>query len=163
MYQKKPYQNIWPGMGSHFHASPPLRIGDAERDEVAAALREHYAQGRLTPEELDERLEATLAARTTDELTRILDDLPRGGHPAGGSPWQGVTDGYRPPPVRRKEVLTPLAIFALAIIALITSRGGSLFLVFVLGLVVALVAAATFMIVFYKRHRSSVSRSGQHE
>jgi hypothetical protein len=163
MYQKKPYQNLWPGMGSHFHASPPLRIGDTERDEVAAALREHYAQGRLTPEELNERLEATLAARTTDELARILDDLPRAGHTAGSSPWQGVTDGYRPPPVRRKEVLTPLAIFALAIIALITSRGGSLFLIFVLGLVVALAAAATFMIVFSKRRRSSVARSGQHE
>jgi len=53
-----------------------LRIGDAERDEVMAALREHFAQGRLTSEELDERLERTLAARTGRDLREITKDLP---------------------------------------------------------------------------------------
>ncbi|MFC4531887.1 DUF1707 SHOCT-like domain-containing protein [Sphaerisporangium dianthi] len=53
-----------------------LRIGDAERDEVAAALREHFAQGRLTHEELDERLDTALAARTAGELRQVTADLP---------------------------------------------------------------------------------------
>ncbi|WP_181871214.1 DUF1707 SHOCT-like domain-containing protein [Sphaerisporangium album] len=53
-----------------------LRIGDAERDEVMTALREHFAQGRLTHEELDERLDTVLAARTAGELRRATADLP---------------------------------------------------------------------------------------
>lgn len=53
-----------------------LRIGDAERDAVMTALREHYAQGRLTHEELDERLELTLSARTGRELALAGADLP---------------------------------------------------------------------------------------
>ncbi|MEU3165647.1 DUF1707 domain-containing protein [Streptosporangium sp. NPDC006930] len=53
-----------------------LRIGDAERDVAMESLREHYAQGRLTREELDERLELTLSARTGGELARVSADLP---------------------------------------------------------------------------------------
>ena len=53
-----------------------LRIGDAERDAAMESLREHYVQGRLTREELDERLELTLSARTGGELARVSADLP---------------------------------------------------------------------------------------
>jgi hypothetical protein len=60
-----------------------LRIGDAERDETTAALREHFAQGRLTREELDERLDLALTARTAGELARVATDLPA---PPGRAP-----------------------------------------------------------------------------
>ena len=53
-----------------------LRVGDAERERVADLLAEHHAAGRLTLAELDERLGATLSARTRDELTAPLADLP---------------------------------------------------------------------------------------
>ncbi|GAA0831716.1 DUF1707 domain-containing protein [Streptosporangium amethystogenes subsp. fukuiense] len=53
-----------------------LRIGDAERDVAMEALREHYAEGRLTREELDERLELTLSARTGGDLAVVCADLP---------------------------------------------------------------------------------------
>ncbi|MFI6454299.1 DUF1707 domain-containing protein [Streptosporangium amethystogenes] len=53
-----------------------LRIGDAERDVAMEALREHYAKGRLTREELDERLELTLSARTGGDLAVVCADLP---------------------------------------------------------------------------------------
>ncbi|MDP4508810.1 DUF1707 SHOCT-like domain-containing protein [Nonomuraea turcica] len=53
-----------------------LRIGDAEREQTMAALREHFAQGRLTHEELDERLDRTLTAKTGRDLTQITADLP---------------------------------------------------------------------------------------
>ncbi|MBA9004596.1 DUF1707 SHOCT-like domain-containing protein [Thermomonospora cellulosilytica] len=53
-----------------------LRIGDAERDAVTAALHEHFAAGRLTRDELDERLEAALTARTEGDLREIVRDLP---------------------------------------------------------------------------------------
>ena len=36
-----------------------VRVGDADREAVAAQLREHYADGRLTLEELNERLDQT--------------------------------------------------------------------------------------------------------
>jgi hypothetical protein len=55
---------------------PDLRVGDAERDAVAARLRESYAQGRLTLDEFNERLDAALAATTERELSQITRDLP---------------------------------------------------------------------------------------
>ena len=51
-----------------------LRTSDADRDRVAARLRDHFAEGRLTREELDERLTAALNAKTHGELRRILAD-----------------------------------------------------------------------------------------
>jgi hypothetical protein len=56
---------------------PSLRVSDAEREEVATLLRDHAAEGRLTPEELDERLEHALSARTGAELDALMADLPR--------------------------------------------------------------------------------------
>jgi Domain of unknown function (DUF1707) len=53
-----------------------LRIGDAERDAAAADLGEHYAAGRLTLDELNERLDAVFSSKTFGQLTRIMADLP---------------------------------------------------------------------------------------
>jgi Domain of unknown function (DUF1707) len=53
-----------------------VRVGDADRDAIAAQLREHYADGRLTLEELNERLDQTFAAKTTDDLNAVMRDLP---------------------------------------------------------------------------------------
>ena len=53
-----------------------LRIGDAERTQAAEELGEHYAQGRLTTEEHNERLDQILQARTRTELAPIFRDLP---------------------------------------------------------------------------------------
>lgn len=55
-----------------------LRVGDAERDAVASALHEHFAQGRLDREELDERLAAALSAKTVGNLREVTRDLPGG-------------------------------------------------------------------------------------
>jgi hypothetical protein len=56
--------------------NPEMRASDADRDRVAGALREHCAQGRLTVEELNERLEVTYTARTLGDLDRVTQDLP---------------------------------------------------------------------------------------
>jgi Domain of unknown function (DUF1707) len=56
--------------------TPALRASDAERERTATLLREHTAAGRLTPEELDERLDAAYAARTVAELEALVHDLP---------------------------------------------------------------------------------------
>lgn len=54
----------------------PRRIGDDERRTCAEQLGTHYAAGRLSPEEFEERLGIALTAQTAAELGRILADLP---------------------------------------------------------------------------------------
>ncbi|MER6815713.1 DUF1707 domain-containing protein [Spirillospora sp. NPDC000708] len=53
-----------------------IRIGDAERDAVMVALHDHFAAGRLDRGELDERLDAVLAAKTHGDLRALVRDLP---------------------------------------------------------------------------------------
>jgi hypothetical protein len=86
-----------------------MRIGDAERDAAAADLGEHFTAGRLTLDELHERLESVFAAKTIGQLARIMSDLPGPGrlpglarlarHPATpvmtGQPWMPASaPGY---------------------------------------------------------------------
>lgn len=68
-----------------------MRVGDAEREATAAELREHYASGRLTLDELNERLDAAFAARTRADLNAVMTDLPsaRPGS-AGGKGWSAA-------------------------------------------------------------------------
>lgn len=51
-------------------------IGDADRDAAAAELGEHYAAGRLTLDELHDRLGQVLEARTRGQLLHVMADLP---------------------------------------------------------------------------------------
>ena len=57
-------------------SDPRIRAADADRDRVAATLREHHAAGRLTMEEFQERLDGAYAAKTLGELDALLADLP---------------------------------------------------------------------------------------
>src|ERR1035441_3050516 len=66
----------------HMTTGPDLRIGDADREAAAARLREHYAQGRLTLEEFNQRLDAVFAATTQSQLSALTRDLPHVGAPA---------------------------------------------------------------------------------
>jgi hypothetical protein len=56
-----------------------LRASDADRERVAETLREAAGDGRLTMDELDERLDAVYAAKTYAELVPITHDLPSAG------------------------------------------------------------------------------------
>lgn len=76
---------------------PDLRIGDADREEGAASLREHYAQGRLSLEEFHERLDAVFAATTQGQLDLITSDLPHVRTPSAPLPVASGTasgDGH---------------------------------------------------------------------
>ena len=53
-----------------------MRVGDAEREAAAAELREHFASGRLTQDELNERLDQAFAAKTRGDLHALMIDLP---------------------------------------------------------------------------------------
>jgi hypothetical protein len=53
-----------------------LRASDAEREATAQELGRSQAEGRLTLDELSQRLDLVYAARTRDELTAVTRDLP---------------------------------------------------------------------------------------
>jgi hypothetical protein len=72
---------------------PDLRIGDAEREAAGAELREHYAQGRLTLEEFNQRLDATFKATTQRDLNLLTKDLPHAAPPSAPLPVAGAA-GY---------------------------------------------------------------------
>jgi len=81
-------------------------LGDSERERFVAVLREHYAAGRLTLEELQRRAGIVLAAAYLDEAQEAMTELPGAGQPpvAGHQPrrsWlarRGHADAARPAP-----------------------------------------------------------------
>ena len=67
-------------MPAAFPANDPhstMRASDADRDRVADALREAYAEGRLDVEEHNERIDLAYKAKTLGELSPLLSDLPQ--------------------------------------------------------------------------------------
>ncbi|HET6654372.1 MAG TPA: DUF1707 domain-containing protein [Nocardioides sp.] len=68
---------------------PELRISDEEREAAVASLGEHYAAGRLTKDEYDERASVAFKARTASALRPLFVDLP-GPHPFAATPRTGV-------------------------------------------------------------------------
>jgi hypothetical protein len=67
-----------------------LRIGDHEREAALTALSEHYAAGRITKQEYDERSGLVWQARTNAQLWPVFADLP-GPHQSGRPLLRGVT------------------------------------------------------------------------
>lgn len=53
-----------------------LRVSDADREQTAEVLRKAAGDGRITFDELDERLSAAYAARTYGDLAQVTADLP---------------------------------------------------------------------------------------
>lgn len=84
----------WDADPGHPSARHAMRIGDAERDVAAHELGEHYVAGRLTLDELHDRLGLVLSARTRGQLTRVMADLPASRKPA--SPVPGWPAGRTP-------------------------------------------------------------------
>jgi Domain of unknown function (DUF1707)/Cell wall-active antibiotics response 4TMS YvqF len=85
-----------------------LRASDADRDRVAETLREAAGDGRLTMDELDERLDAVYAAKTYAELVPITRDLPDAGGasyvPATSRPATGDVRHYGGEPTSHTAV-----------------------------------------------------------
>ncbi|MGH3330272.1 MAG: DUF1707 SHOCT-like domain-containing protein [Nocardioidaceae bacterium] len=98
---------------------PELRIGDREREAAATALGEHYATGRLTKEEYDERSERAWAARTSADLAPLFVDLPALHGPRQPSPARQATPAPRPRPQWRGVPAFLLVLVALLALALV--------------------------------------------
>ncbi|MFD9940568.1 DUF1707 domain-containing protein [Nonomuraea sp. NPDC059023] len=53
-----------------------VRVADEDRDRTAQQLQHAFAEGRLTPAELDERLSLVFSGRTYGDLLAVVADLP---------------------------------------------------------------------------------------
>jgi len=101
-----------------------LRMSDAEREQAAGELGEHYVQGRLTAEEHSERLDQIWAARTRAELVPIFQDLPgryapQPFGPPFPQPFPPRFAGSAAPPRRRTRLPAPLMVI-LAFLVVVT-------------------------------------------
>jgi Domain of unknown function (DUF1707) len=77
--REQPGQEVSGGSGHGTSGHGALRVSHEDRDKVADALRVAAGDGRLTADELDERLERALTARTYDDLAGLVADLPAAG------------------------------------------------------------------------------------
>jgi hypothetical protein len=107
--------------------NPAWLAGSADRERTAGVLRAAYTEGRLTQDELDERVGRAYAARTYGDLWSLTADLPAGPlpYPSAG-PYPHAAPAV--PPAAEPDtswhsaaalVITALVIFTLA--ALVTA------------------------------------------
>jgi hypothetical protein len=66
------------GRGDHVVPRGKLRASDDDRNRVVELLRVSAGDGRITADELGQRVAAALTARTYDELAALISDLPAG-------------------------------------------------------------------------------------
>jgi hypothetical protein len=92
-----------------------LRASDAERERVVEALRGHAQAGRLTADELDQRVGAALAAKTRGDLATLLEDLP------------SERRVYPPPPRAHRAPSPSLVPIVLLLIAIWAVTGAGYF------------------------------------
>ena len=107
-----------------------MLASDADRDAVTDRLRDAAGEGRLQSEELEERVDAALRARTYGELRRLVADLPRDGKEPWLRPRMRTTGVARSVPLAGG--LATAALVAVVLVALVV----------LLVLAVAAVAAA---------------------
>jgi uncharacterized protein DUF1707 len=70
-------------------------VTDADRDTATAQLREHYAGGRLSLDQFQDRLDEAYRAQTARELDAVTDGLPHVGRVIpSGTPWGSYPAGY---------------------------------------------------------------------
>jgi hypothetical protein len=70
-------------------------VTDASRDAATVQLREHYAVGRLSLDQFQDRLDEAYRAQTARELNAVTHGLPHVGQVIpSGAPWGGYPSGY---------------------------------------------------------------------
>jgi hypothetical protein len=74
---------------------PEIRATDADRERTAQVLRTSGANGQLTVDELDERVEAAYAAKTRGELEQLVQDLGDTRERPDGVPVRPGDEGTR--------------------------------------------------------------------
>lgn len=121
-----------------------MRVGDAERVAAADRLARHFSHGRLDQDELDDRLDRVMRARTAGDLTEVFADLPADEPvPASAPAGQPRPAGSgRPQPARGRRrrglAVIVLAIGIIAAISVAHALAHSIVLLAVVGLIAVL-------------------------
>jgi hypothetical protein len=86
-----------------------MLVGDHERDRAASELQRHYREGRLSTDELAQRLETALRARNAVQLRSALSELPGAWRGADPEAWR---EAMRSPvrAVRNAAILVGTAV-----------------------------------------------------
>src|SRR5580765_8108328 len=69
--------------------APRMRAGDTDRQAVVDRLTTHFTEGRLDPNEYDDRVQKAYAAAYLDEFAVLFEDLPEPKQPPGRDDWSG--------------------------------------------------------------------------
>lgn len=105
------------------YSDQQMRVSDAERQQVADTLAEHYAAGRLDQSEFDERVGRAMSAKTRADLAGLVDDLPVSG-PAGAYGANGANGArVRVRRHRNNRLLLPV----IALLLLVSVAGHAVF------------------------------------
>ena len=102
--------------------NPAWLAASADRERAVGVLRAGFAEGRLSQDELDERVGRAYSARTYGELWALTGDLPAGPFPSTHGPIAVLAEKAPRPASWRPAaalIITALVIFTLA--ALITA------------------------------------------
>lgn len=118
-------EGLWaPGSGVA-GVNPAWLASSADRERAVGVLRAGFTEGRLTQDELDDRVQRAYAARTYGQLWELTADLPAGGlpypqfpqaHGVMAAPEAAAPSHWKP---AAALIITALVIFTLA--ALITA------------------------------------------
>jgi Domain of unknown function (DUF1707) len=99
---------LFRGMYSGMYPDQHLRVSDAERQEVADRLAEHFSEGRLDQAEFDDRVGRAMSAKTRADLSGLFDDLPE-------------TGALAAPDMPRRRRRHPVLLVALLVVAIIAT------------------------------------------
>jgi Domain of unknown function (DUF1707) len=93
---------------------PQLRASSADRERTILVLQRSFVEGRLTRDELDERLSQALQSNAFYELIDMIADLPVG-------PFERLPAHPSSPPLpKRRPAITTLMVSALAWLAMVS-------------------------------------------
>ena len=132
-----------------------LRASDAERERVVTFLREHALLGRLTDEELEERIGLAYGSVTVGDLERLIADLPRN-RPAARPRSVAAKRRSGPPPMLIAGGIGALILTGLpfALIGVVLALGVALVAtVFALSVVLGPFLLIALLIVLASRRR----------
>ena len=131
-----------------------LRASDADREQVIAALKAAFVQGRLTEDELGARVDRVYGSQTYGELAEVIADIPAAfsGARSRRAPWRATKIAW----------WLEYAVFLPGIVAVLLLPGGprtTVWTLIILAAVVYLVfwILGVFMMVVARRAKPSAS------
>lgn len=114
-----------------------LRASDADREQTVSRLHKAATEGRIAPEELEQRVSTALKARTYGELDATVADLPRDPvHRSRQPSRRRGAGGWALATVRANPLLL---VFALPVLAVTAAMMVAMLVVWAVTMVVILV------------------------